>query len=59
MVPHRYVFLWQTGEEEQIVWIFQTIDQIAFHMGSPDVQRRLKLDALPVTILLPAESRTL
>jgi hypothetical protein len=53
MVPHRYVFLWQTGEEEQIVWIFQTIDQIAFHMGSRDLQRRLKLDALPVTILLP------
>lgn len=54
--PHHYVFVWDLGKDEQIVWIFQTIDQIAFHIGDPDAQRRLNTDDLPVTILLPAES---
>jgi hypothetical protein len=54
--PHRYVFVWDSGKDEEIVWIFKTIDQIAFHIGDPDVQRRLNADDLPVTVLLPVES---
>ena len=54
--PHHYVFVWDSGKDEQIVWIFRTIDQITFHMGDPDVQRRLNPDDLPVTVLLPVES---
>ena len=55
-VPHRYVFAWHARNEEQIVWIFQVIDQIAFHMGNRDVQRRVGLGDLPVTLLLLTES---
>ena len=51
-VPHRYVFAWHGRNEEQIVWIFQVIDQIAFHMGNRDVQRRVGMGDLPVTLLL-------
>jgi hypothetical protein len=54
-VPHRYVFAWQAGKDEQIVWIFQEVDQIAFHMGNRDVQRRLSAEHLPVTLLVPVE----
>lgn len=54
--PHRYVFVWEQGKNEQIVWIFRTVDQIAFHIGDPDAQRRLDPNDLPVTVLLPAES---
>lgn len=56
MTAHHYVFVWDSGKDEQIVWIFRTVDQIAFHIGDPDVQRRLNPDDLPVTILLPAQS---
>jgi hypothetical protein len=55
-VPHRYVFAWSAGKDEQIVWIFQMIDQIGFHMGNPDAQRRVGPDYLPVTLLLPTRS---
>jgi hypothetical protein len=53
---HRYVFLWDVGKNEQVVWIFGTVDQIAFHIGDRDVQRRLNPGDLPVTVLLPVES---
>jgi len=56
MAPHRYVFVWDPGKTEQIVWIFDTIDQIAFHIGDRNVQRRLGPDGLPITVLLPAEA---
>jgi hypothetical protein len=52
---HRYVFLWDPDKSEQIVWIFQTVDQLAFHIAVPDVQRQLNANDLPLTILLPAQ----
>jgi hypothetical protein len=55
-VPHRYVFVWHSGNDEQIVWIFQVIDQIAFHMGNGEMQRRVGPDYMPVPLLLPIES---
>ena len=36
----------------KFAWIFQEIDQIAFHMGNSDVQRRVGPDYMPVTLLL-------
>jgi hypothetical protein len=56
MAPHHYVFVWDPGKTEQTVWIFCTIDQIAFHIGDRNVQRRLGLDELPIRLLLPIES---
>lgn len=57
--PNRYVFLWNPGKEEQTVWIFRLVDQIALHVGDRDVQRRLGPDDLPLTVLVPAESPSL
>jgi hypothetical protein len=55
-VPHRYVFVWQEGKDEQTVWIFGTIDQFGFHIGDRGVQRQLDPEHLPVTVLVPMES---
>jgi len=54
IVPNRYVFLWDPGKDEQIAWIFGTVEQIALHFGDRPVQRSLKSDDLPITVLLPA-----
>ena len=54
--PNRYVFLWDPGKDEQIVWIFGTIEQIALHFGDRPVQRSLRLEDLPMSVLLPAGS---
>jgi hypothetical protein len=56
MVPNRYVFYWEQGKDEQIVWIFRQVNQIAFHMGDRHVQRRLHSGKLPVSILVPANA---
>jgi hypothetical protein len=56
MAPHRYVFVWDPAKTEQIVWIFDTLGQIAFHIGDHNVQRRLGPDELPIKLLLPIES---
>jgi hypothetical protein len=58
MAPHRYVFVWDPGKTGQTVWIFDTIDQIAFHIGDRNVQRRLGPDDLPIKLLLPVERLT-
>jgi hypothetical protein len=55
-VPNRYVFLWDPGKDEQIVWIFGTVEQIALHFGDRDVQRRLGPSHLPLTVLVPAQT---
>lgn len=55
MAPNRYVFLWDPGKDEQIAWIFGTIEQIALHLGDRPLQRSLKSDDLPITLLLPAD----
>src|SRR5262245_5223213 len=34
----------------KFAWIFQEIDQIALHMGNGDVQRRVGLDYLPISL---------
>jgi hypothetical protein len=54
--PNHYVFYWEPGQDEQIVWIFRAIDQIAFHMADYDVGRQLGSGELPLTVLLPVES---
>jgi hypothetical protein len=53
MAPNCYVFFWNPGKDEQIVWMFQLVNQIALHLGDRDVQRRLGLDDIPLTLLLP------
>jgi hypothetical protein len=53
MAPNRYVFFWEPGKDEQVVWIFQLVNQIALHVGDRDVQQRLGLDDIPLTLLLP------
>jgi hypothetical protein len=58
MAPNRYVFLWEPGKDEQIVWIFRRVDQIAFHVGDRGVQRRLGARDLPLTLLLPDATPT-
>jgi hypothetical protein len=55
MAPNRYVFLWDPGKDEQIAWIFGTIEQIALHFGDRPVQRSLRFDDLPITVLLPTD----
>jgi len=55
MIPNRYVFLWDSGKDEEFVWIFRLVDQIALHVGDRDVQRRLGPGALPLTVLMPGE----
>jgi hypothetical protein len=55
MVPNRYVFKWGPGQEEQVIWTFQSVEQIAFHLGDPHVQRRLGPEELYVTLLVPAD----
>ena len=55
MAPNRYVFLWDPGKDEQIVWIFATAEQIALHFGDRPVQRSLRFDDLPTTVLLPTD----
>ena len=53
-----YVFYWEQGRDEQIVWIFRSVNQIAIHMGDRYVQRRLGPDDLPISILVPANSNS-
>jgi hypothetical protein len=55
IVPNRYVFLWDPGKDEQIAWIFGTVEQIALHFGDRPVQRSLKSDDVPISVLLPAD----
>ena len=55
MAPNRYVFSWDPGKDEQIVWIFGTVEQIALHFGDRPVQRSLKSDDVPISVLLPAD----
>jgi hypothetical protein len=55
MVPNRYVFLWDPGKDEQVVWVFETVEQIALHFGDRPVQRSLRSDDLPITVLLSAD----
>lgn len=55
LAPNRYVFLWDPGKDEQIAWIFGTVEQIALHCGDRPVQRSLRSDDLPITILLAAD----
>jgi hypothetical protein len=43
------------GQEEQVIWTFQSVEQIAFHLGDPHVQRRLGPEELYVTLLVPAD----
>jgi len=54
---HHYVFLWDSDQTQHIVWIFQTVDQIAFHVANPDIQR-LGTDNLPVVLMLPTDSNS-
>ena len=55
MAPNRDVFLWDPGKDEQIAWIFGTVEQIALHFGDRPVQRSLRSDDLPITVLLPPD----
>jgi hypothetical protein len=55
LAPNRYVFLWTQGKDEQIVWIFANVEQIALHFAEREVQRRIGSGNLPVTILVPID----
>jgi hypothetical protein len=55
-IPHQYLFAWSPGRNEQIVWIFQEVDQIAFHMGNREAQRQIGPDYLPISVLLPRDT---
>jgi hypothetical protein len=53
MARNLYFFFWDSDRDEQMVWIYQTINQVGLHLGDRDAQRALGSDNLPLTLVVP------